>query len=105
MRFISVVLTLGLGAMSLGLTGCKSEKEKLISQARKAARVQDWDEAMKNFQAALKLDAEDYNIRWGIADIHERKGQWKQQEKALNEILKNAQWKTSPHWVGSPLAA
>ena len=48
---------------------------------------------MKHFQAALKLDSNDYNVRWGIADIYERKGQWKQQEQALNEILKNEQWK------------
>ena len=93
MRFFSLIMCFGLGLASLSLSGCKSEKEKLISEARKAARSQDWDTAMKHYQAVLKLDENDYNARWGVADCYERKGQWVEQEKALQDILKNEQWK------------
>ena len=48
---------------------------------------------MKHYQAVLKLDENDYNARWGVADCYERKGQWVEQEKALQDILKNEQWK------------
>ncbi|MCB1127325.1 MAG: tetratricopeptide repeat protein, partial [Verrucomicrobiae bacterium] len=64
--------------------------DRFIADGRKAAVAGQYDEAIKNFDEALKLDANDYNALWGKADVYQRQGNLLEQQKVLEKLNADA---------------
>ncbi len=68
-------------------TGCAEGKEEFIAKARREARNQNYEEALKYFEKVLEVAPGDYNALWGIADVHQREGNLVKQAAMLEKIM------------------
>lgn len=87
MRSLLLNVALATALCSLGLQGCDGGKEELIAKGRRAAKNENYKEALAFFDEALKADAEDYNALWGKADTYRRDGNLPEQQKVLEQIM------------------
>lgn len=72
-------------------TGCAEGKEEFIAKARREARNQNYEEAVKLFEKVLEVSPDDYNALWGIADVHQREGNLVKQASMLEKIMADEQ--------------
>ena len=76
--------------------GCEEDVQKqTLKEARQAVKASQYDLALKKFKALLELAPDDYNGLWGIADVYGKQGNVIEQEKMLNKILENEEYKKS----------
>ncbi len=68
-------------------TACDGGAEKHIAMGRKAAKNQQYAEALKHFDEALKANPADFNALWGKADVYRRDNNLPEQQKILEQIL------------------
>ncbi len=83
----SMILAGALVALTLG--GCKEGIDDFIGQGRKAARMQNYEEALKFFNKALDIEPGNYNALWGVADVYQREGNLVKQAQMLEKIMAN----------------
>ena len=73
-----------LGALvALTFSGCAEGIDDFIGQGRKAAKMQNYEEALKLFNKALDIEPGNYNALWGVADVHQREGNLVKQAEML----------------------
>jgi tetratricopeptide (TPR) repeat protein len=90
--FLSLVAVL---TASLTL-GCEEDTQKVtLREARTAVKASQYDLALKKFKEFLAMAPDDYNGMWGMADVYGRQGNVVEQEKMLNQILSNEEYKKS----------
>lgn len=59
-----------------------------IAQGRRATKNQDYAQALKHFDEALKADPDSYDALWGKADVYRRDSNLAEQSKTLEQLLK-----------------
>lgn len=95
MRLITHLPLLAIIIAGLQL-GCEEDVEKqTLKEARQAVKASQYDLALKKFKALLELAPDNYNGLWGIADVYGKQGNVIEQEKMLNKILENEEYKKS----------
>ena len=93
---------IGLFGLTLLLTGCEAGKDDFIREGRKAARTQNYEEALKQFKQALTIAPDDYNAMWGIADAYARQGKLGDEAAMLHKIRENEKFKKDYAGVLNP---
>ena len=87
MRHTLLKWTLG-AACALGTLGCESGPDHIL-EGRKAVKAQNFEEAIKHFDDALKADPNDYHAMWGKADAYRRDNNLAKQAEVLEAISAN----------------
>ena len=87
MRHTLLKWTLG-AACALGTLGCESGPDHIL-EGRKAVKAQNFEEAIKHFDDALKADPKDYHAMWGKADAYRRDNNLAKQAEVLEAISAN----------------
>ena len=78
------------------MIGCEDDTQKLtLKDARKAVKASQYDLAVKKFKELLQLAPDEYNGLWGLADVYGKQGNYVEQEKLLDQILANEEYKKS----------
>ena len=78
------------------IIGCEDDTQKLtLKDARKAVKASQYDLAVKKFKELLQLAPNEYNGLWGLADVYGKQGNYVEQEKLLDQILANEEYKKS----------
>ena len=87
MRHTLLKWTLG-AACALGTLGCESGPDHL-REGRLAVKAQNFEQAIKHFDDALKADPDDYHAMWGKADAYRRDNSLGKQAGVLEAISTN----------------
>lgn len=87
MRHTLLKWTLG-AACALGTLGCESGPDHM-GQGRLAVKAQNYDQAIKHFDDALKANPNDYHAMWAKADAYRRDNNLVKQAEMIEAISKN----------------